>query len=51
MTHFSDDSRWTAPDDDWEERAREEEAEREARDDERLHAIYDRGGRLNDERG
>lgn len=43
MTHFSDDSRWTAPDDDWEERIREEEAEREAEADFILHMRYDEG--------
>lgn len=37
----------TPPDPDWEDAIREEEAAREAHDDECLHAILDEGGKLN----
>ena len=48
MTHAATDQhRYEAPDPDWEDRIREEEAAREAYDDERLHAILDEGGRVN----
>lgn len=45
MTHaYEDTSRWQGPpDDDWEERIREEEAEREAEADFILHMRYDEG--------
>jgi hypothetical protein len=42
MTHVLEDThRFDAPEDDWEDRIREEEAMREAEDDRRLHERYD----------
>jgi hypothetical protein len=47
MTHLLEDPhRHDAPDDDWEDRLREEESAREAEDDFRLHERYDREVKL-----